>query len=50
MFVAAHPSHKNRDVARVGHPILCARVGKPGSRLDKIPFPGLKSETWGTPS
>ena len=22
-FVAAHPSGKNKDAARVGHPVLC---------------------------
>src|ERR1035441_3157420 len=37
-FAGSHPSHKNKNVARVGHP---GRVGVGG-------FPGLRIETWGT--
>ena len=37
-FVASHPSHQNKSVARVGHP---KRFGVGG-------FPGLRIETWGT--
>ena len=37
-FAPSHPSHKNKSVARVGHP---RRFGVGG-------FPGLRIETWGT--